>query len=64
MIGLHDERFVRFMAPYPGLWAEIGAFEDARLLRRLCRARRKLGLPADYLLAACPARGPQAQCEG
>jgi hypothetical protein len=53
MIGGFDhERFVRFMAPYFGLWREIGALEDPRLLRRLRRARRALGLPPDYHLAA------------
>lgn len=50
--GFHHERFVRFMAPYPGLWREIGALEDARLLRCLRRARHALGLPPDYHLAA------------
>lgn len=54
--GFHHERFVRFMAPYPGLWPEIGVLEDQRLLRRLRRARRQLGLPADYHLADAQGR--------
>lgn len=62
--GFHHERFVRFMAPYPGLWPEIGALEDPRLLRRLRRARRALGLPADYHLAAQRAIPPAPRKDG
>jgi len=64
MNGFHHERFVRFMAPYPGLWVEIGALEDARLLRRPRRARRELGLPADYLLKPRRVRADAARVEG
>lgn len=50
MAFAHDDRFCRFMARYPCLWAEIGAFEDRRLLARMRQARRSLGLPADRWL--------------
>ena len=48
--AFHHERFVRFLAPYPGLWREIGALDDQCLLRRLRRARKHLGLSPDYHL--------------
>ena len=42
--SVHHERFVRFMAPYPRLWPDIGARDDQRRLRS---ARRQLGLAPD-----------------
>jgi hypothetical protein len=42
-----DPVYRRFLAQHAGLWAEVGVFDDARLLARLRRERRRAGLPAD-----------------
>lgn len=49
ILGFHPDRFVRSMALHPAFWRDIGAFDDPRLLRRLRRARHRLGLDADRL---------------
>jgi hypothetical protein len=42
-----DPVYRRFLAQHAGLWAEVGVFDDVRLLASLRLARRKAGLPAD-----------------
>lgn len=41
----HDARYVRFLAAHPGIWSEVGVFDDSRLLGRIRRLRARQGLP-------------------
>lgn len=47
MLFGNDLRYRRFLARHPGLWNEVGAFDDKAFLRKLRADRRALGLPAD-----------------
>ena len=40
-----DDRYVRFLAFHPGIWAEVGVLDDAGFLARVRRARAAFGLP-------------------
>lgn len=40
-----DLCYRRFLAAHPGIWAEVGAFDDPSFLRLLIAERRALGLP-------------------
>lgn len=41
-----DAAFRRWLAGYPGLWREVGVFDEAASLVMLMAERRSLGLPS------------------
>ena len=51
-----DPRYRRFLAAHPGIWAEVGAFDDPAFLRLLIAERRALGLPRRGCIPLRPPR--------
>ena len=40
-----DPRYRRFLAEHPGIWGEVGVFDDPRFFSVLVAERQALGLP-------------------